>query len=157
MKCYFVRHAAAVNADEWKGDDFDRPLTDKGRARMKEVARRLAALEIDADAIVSSPLVRAAQTAAIVGDALSVAVVEDERLGGGFDVDRLAGILRDRSHADAIVLVGHEPGMSATIGHAIGGARVDFKKGAIACVEIRDPSAPAGELLWMAPPKILVE
>lgn len=70
MICYFVRHGPAVDAQEWRGPDFDRLLTEKGRERMARVANRLAKLHRTLDAIVTSPLVRAKQTASIIGDGL---------------------------------------------------------------------------------------
>ena len=157
MIVYFVRHGLAANAETWQGDDADRPLTDKGRDRMARVGRRLAALDLDLDAIVTSPLLRAKQTAKIVAEALKLTdkLVEDERLAGGFGVPSLAGLMRDRVDAEAIMLVGHESEMSETIGHVLGGARVELKKGAVACVEFPDPTSSNCRLLWLAPPKIL--
>ena len=158
MLVYFLRHGLAANAETWRGDDAERPLTDKGRERMSAVARKLAKLDIDADVVVTSPLLRAKQTASIVARALDLSekVVEDERLAGGFGVDALAAILRDHCDAEAVVLVGHEPNMSATIGHVLGGVRVELKKGAIACLSFEDPTSSKSELLWLAPPKVLI-
>ena len=53
------------------------------------------------------------------------------------------------------MLVGHEPSMSMTVGELIGGGDVDFKKGALACVEMTRESPLAGRLLWLASPKLL--
>jgi phosphohistidine phosphatase SixA len=53
------------------------------------------------------------------------------------------------------MLVGHEPGMSETIGLVVGRARVVLKKGALALVDLTDPTLPSGDLLWLVPPKIL--
>ena len=159
MICYFVRHGLAADAAQWRGSDFDRPLTEQGIARTAAVAKRFAkVVTADVGAIVTSPLLRAKQTAEIVALALDLRdrLVEDARLGGGFDVDGLSEILQRHAGAEAIVLVGHEPDMSATVGHAIGGARLEFKKAAIACVDFRDPPSAYGELLWMAPPKVLL-
>jgi phosphohistidine phosphatase SixA len=54
------------------------------------------------------------------------------------------------------MLVGHEPNMSATIGHLVGGARLDLKKGGLACIDLPDPASRAGALLWLIPPKVPV-
>jgi len=158
MMCYFLRHGPAEDAAQWRGSDYDRPLTEKGSERMAALARRLAKMGLDLDLIITSPLIRAKQTAAIVAGALDLrdCVVEDPRLGGDFDADSLRDILSERRDANAIMLVGHEPNMSVTIGHAIGAARIDFKKGAIACVDFPEPPSPRGELLWTAPPKVLL-
>lgn len=126
---------------------------------MTRVAKRLAKLGVALDAIVTSPLVRARQTASIVGEVLGIAghVIEDARLGSGFSAGGLESILREHAGAEALMLVGHEPAMSASLGRVLGGASLDFKKGAIACVEMTDSEPPSGTLLWMAPPKLLAE
>jgi phosphohistidine phosphatase len=154
---YFVRHGAAADAQTWDGSDYDRPLTEKGRDKMERVGERLEDLGIEIDAIVTSPLLRAKQTAEVLADAIDAeeTVVEDERLDGGFDAERFADILRDHAGAKAIMLVGHEPSMSTVIGKLLGGARIDFKKGSIACVDCGDAPAPRGILMWMAAPKII--
>jgi phosphohistidine phosphatase len=158
MKCYFLRHGVAVEPERWNGTDAERPLTDEGVERMRREAKRLAALALDIDAIVTSPLVRARGTAEIVADAFGARgkLVEDARLGFGFDLKTLGAILREHARAGAILLVGHEPSMSSTIGALLGGARVAFKKGGVACVSITSPSVPAGELEWLAHPKLLL-
>lgn len=157
MKVFFLRHGQAGDPEEWKGDDAARPLTDDGKTRMAREAKTLAKLGIKVDSLLSSPLVRAKQTADIVGDALGVrGAVEDERLAPGFGLDKLAAIVADHSREDAIMLVGHEPGFSETIGALVGGARIDLKKGGLAYVEVTAGSAISGELVWLLPPKLLV-
>jgi phosphohistidine phosphatase len=155
MLCYFVRHGTAVDAADFQGPDFDRPLTAKGRDRMERVAERLAELGVAVDEIVTSPLLRAKQTAMIIAGALGTRPSEDERLGGIFNAGALKSILHERAGTNALMLVGHEPTMSATIGRVLGGGSVEFKKGAIACVEITETQLPSGTLLWMVPPKLL--
>ena len=109
------------------------------------------------DAIFTSPLVRARQTAEIVADELKLRdqLRQDDRVGLGFSAAHLAEILRDHPKAKSVMLVGHEPSMSLTVGELIGGGDVDFKKGALACVEITRESPLAGLLLWLAAPKLL--
>jgi phosphohistidine phosphatase len=158
MKVYFLRHGVAVEPEKWEGADFDRPLTDEGRRRLPRQAKAMGKLALAFDKILTSPLLRAKETATIVADKLKVPdrLVEDERLGLDFDPDRLAGILNDHRSASAVMLVGHEPSMSATIGHLIGGARIELKKGALACVDVPDPSSLVGELVWLIPSKVLL-
>jgi phosphohistidine phosphatase len=158
MICYFLRHGPAEDAAQWRGSDYDRPLTEKGSERMVTLAKRLVKMGLDVDYIVTSPLIRAKQTAEIVAGFLDLRerLMQDPRLAGDFGPAALRDILCERRTANAIVLVGHEPNMSMTIGHAVGGARIDFKKGAIACLDFPDPSTLRGELLWTAPPKILL-
>jgi phosphohistidine phosphatase len=154
---YFVRHGAAEDAQQWLGSDFDRPLTSKGRKQMVRVVKRLAEAEIEVDVIATSPLVRAQETAKIVAERLGVErVLEDSRLADGFDQRKLLDILRDLGVVEHLMLVGHEPTMSFTVGRIIGNARLDFKKGAIACVDLPDATSTSGTLLWLSPPKLLI-
>jgi len=155
MKCYLLRHGLAADAERWEGADAGRPLTREGKDRMAREAQTIAALSLKLDAIITSPLLRAKQTAEIVASQLGMTVAEDSRLGIGFDIRALRDILAERHDADAILLVGHEPGMSLTIAAAIGGGRVALKKGALACLEFDDVQSASGELLWLVPPKML--
>ena len=157
MNCYFLRHGVAVEPDEWTGPDFDRPLTHEGIERMKCEARAIADLSLRLDVIVTSPLLRARQTAEIVADRLKLRddIVEDERIADGFDARRLSEILDDHDKADAIMLVGHEPTMSAAIGRSIGDASIELKKAALAGVVFADASATRGTLICLIPPKVL--
>lgn len=157
MLCYFLRHGPAGDATTWSGADFERPLTPDGEKRIAREARTIGALELDVDAIVTSPLVRARQTAEIVAKELRLRDVlrQDDRVGLGFSAALLAAILRDHAGVQRIMLVGHEPSMSMTVGELIGGGDVDFKKGALACVELTGGSPLRGQLLWLAAPKLL--
>jgi phosphohistidine phosphatase len=157
MRCYFLRHGPAVDAGEWSGSDFDRPLTREGQERMTRAAKTIAALRPKIDVIVTSPLVRAKQTAAIVAQRLKLQdrLVEDARLGADFGPSRIAAILSDHRNADEVMLVGHEPGMSRTVGEIVAGAGIVFKTGTLACVDVPDPAALVGELVWLIPAKVL--
>lgn len=158
MKLYFLRHGIAEDVDTWKGDDSDRPLTREGCQKMEREAKAFAQLDVAPDAIITSPLVRAKQTAEIAAAALKQRAIEDPRLSPGFDTNRLEQILNDHNDADAVMLVGHEPDMSETIGRVIGGARarIDLKKGGLAYVEVERESGLSGELVWLLAPKVLV-
>lgn len=125
---------------------------------MVRVANAVAAFDLGLELIITSPLVRAQQTATIVADKLKMraALTTDDRLGPNFGLDRLAKILSAHRKASALMLVGHEPGMSTTVGQLIGGAAIDFKKGSLACVDLTDASRLTGTLLWLVPPRVLV-
>jgi phosphohistidine phosphatase len=155
MKLYFLRHGIAADRDKWQGNDFERPLTREGRERMQREAKTIARLDLGLDAILTSPLVRAKETAEIAAEPLKLRPEPDERLGPQFDVQRLGEIVRERDGGDCLMLVGHEPNMSETIGEIVGGARIDLKKGGLACVELSDASDLAGDLVWLIPPKVL--
>jgi phosphohistidine phosphatase len=157
MNCYFLRHGLAVEPGQWSGTDFDRPLTPEGCDRMEREAKSIADLSLGLDLIVTSPLLRAKQTAEIVAIRLKMRgkLIEDGRLADGFNLQRLGELLAEHAGAGAVMLVGHEPTMSATIGRLAGGADVEFKKGALACVRLPDPTSRSGVLLWLIPPKVL--
>ena len=146
MHCYFLRHGIAEEPAEWTGSDFDRPLTRAGRVRMEREAKAVAELQLDLELIVTSPLQRLD---------MADALVEDERLAEGFDAERLGAILRGHGEVKSILLVGHEPAMSATIGKIVGSASVEMKKGALAGVELSGPAASTGMLVCLIPPKLL--
>ncbi|HEX9117126.1 MAG TPA: hypothetical protein VGA61_13750, partial [Anaerolineae bacterium] len=82
-------------------------------------------------------------------------VVSDERLSPGFGRKKLRRILIEYGDHGKLMLVGHEPDFSQTIGRLIGDARVVIKKGGLACVAITDRDAPRGKLLQIATPEML--
>ena len=157
MMLYLLRHGPAGDRGTWQGSDHDRPLTAGGKKRIAREAKAIADLDLGIELVVTSPLVRAQQTAKIVVNELDLrdALVEDERVGHGFSAEQLGDILRDHPKVSALMLVGHEPSMSQTIGTLIGGAEIDFKKGSLACVELTNESALRGRLVWLASPKLL--
>ncbi len=157
MKLYFLRHGIAEERDGWTGDDALRPLTDKGKQRLGEVAAFLAERRLGIETVVTSPLVRCAQTAEIAARALGLRdrVVEDRRLAPGFGPGELAAVVRAHTGSDALMLVGHEPDFSETIGALIGGGRVVCRKGGVACVNVPEPARLEGELEWLLPPALV--
>lgn len=164
MQLYFLRHAQAEQRETWKGDDFDRPLTQKGKDRLARSAAKFSDLGVKPDAIITSPLKRAYSTARIAADQMDLAssLYKDDRLSPGFNLEKLAGILADHPNAQSVMLVGHEPDFSETI-QALTGGRVVCKKGGLARVDLYPGASVAdgegsslrGELLWLIPPKIL--
>ena len=156
MKIYFLRHGVAVEPEDWKGNDYDRPLTSDGRERMAAEAKAIRKMDLRINAILTSPLIRAKETADIVAGELNLVSKEDDRLGGDFDVSTLEDLLKDHIGLKALMLVGHEPSMSSVIGRLIGVARLDLKKGALACVELPDASTRTGELHFLIQSKALL-
>ena len=125
---------------------------------MEREASALALLRLPLDLIITSPLVRAQQTAEIVARRLNLmdALVEDERLAPGFGAAELGSIMREHRALTALMLVGHEPDFSTVIAACIGGGRVECKKGGLARVDFQDPSSLSGVLAWLLPPRVLV-
>lgn len=156
-RIYFLRHGKALSRGEWKDDDGLRPLTPEGEEELREEARALRGLGLAPDVIVTSPLVRARQTAAIVAKALGLQdrVVEDERLTPGFDLRALSRIAADHPEAAQLLVVGHEPDFSATVAALIGGGSVVMKKGGLARVDVTEGQLKRGELVWLLTPPLL--
>lgn len=156
MILYFLRHGRA-DRSAWMGMDFERPLTTDGKERMAQEAELIRQLDLGLDVILTSPLVRAYQTAEIVAERLNMhdLLVVDERLEPGFGPGDLEEILQEYPQADEIMLVGHEPDFSETIRYLIGGGNIVCKKGSLARVDLVDAGPLAGELVWLIPPKAL--
>ena len=153
MHLYFLRHGPADSKAHWSGHDEERPLTEDGRAVVLASARLLVRTNVVLAAILTSPLVRARQTAEIAAAELNAgAAVDDSRLAPGFDRKRLTALLANHRGAQSLLLVGHEPDFSRTIRELTGG-EVVCKKGGIARVDI-DEGTIRGELVWLLPPLI---
>lgn len=153
MELYFVRHAIAAERVK-AGDDAARALTDDGAEKMRAGAAGLRRLGVAPDMLLSSPLVRARETADILAAALGVAVRVADLLGPGCDLAALTQVLTDTGAAQRVMLVGHEPDWSALIGVLTGG-RVEMKKGAACRIDLPYVAASAGVLIWLTPPKTL--
>jgi len=157
MQLYFLRHGLADWPDWDSARDGERPLTDEGIEKMKAEAKAIQRLGVQLDAILSSPLVRARQTAEAVARRLDMDVIEDAALAPGFDAERLRGILRRHARAGALMLVGHEPDFGRSVAHLIGGGRVAMKKGGLARVDLESLEPPSGTLVWLLAPKVLTQ
>ena len=148
MDIYFLRHGDAASGGE-------RPLTDKGRKQGKTVANALNDLGLEVDAIYTSPLVRARQTAEIAGDALGVEPRVSDLLDSGATLDEIAKLLAGCGPDDRVMLVGHEPDFSAIVGQLIGGGRVEMKKAGVARIECSRIAPESGVLKWLLTPKVM--
>ena len=157
MILYFFRHGLAGNQHDWTGDDRERPLTHKGRNEIEISAETLTRMNLGLEWIITSPLTRARQTAAILAGQLKLKknLQEDERLAHGFDIQKLGETLEAHSDAKVLMLVGHEPEFSTVISALTGGSRIELKKGGLARVDIIDPTILEGVLVWLLPPQIL--
>jgi phosphohistidine phosphatase len=125
---WLLRHAEAEDANG--RPDAERPLTEKGRAQAHAAGLGLKALGVPLDACLSSPLVRARDTALIACEPLGLEVqIAPELAGGRFDPERVAtGFGAD------VLLVGHNPDVAQAI-YECTGARVRMKKGALAGID----------------------
>lgn len=138
MRLYFMRHAQAMNVSDWRGAEAARPLTDEGRSRAAQAAAGLARSQLGVEAIISSPYVRAYETALIVGRALDIDVATSDALRPGFSLASLDVALALRPDARAALFVGHEPDMSGVVNALAGNAEgrdVTMKKGSCAFIQ----------------------
>jgi phosphohistidine phosphatase len=160
-RLYLVRHAvAAERGDSWP-DDAKRPLTSKGISRMRDIVHRLRDLDVSIDVVLTSPLVRAKQTAQILADGLRpsppVAIVA--ALSPGVSPAQTVEALGTFRKMRRIALVGHEPGLGELAAWLIGAALpLPLKKGGVCRIDLHSTPAPGrGQLIWMATPKMLRE
>jgi phosphohistidine phosphatase len=138
MKLYFVRHAAAI-ARGGEVIDEHRYLTIRGRESFRLTARKMAKKEIMPDAIITSPLLRAVQTADILSEALAFEgkLVVSQELAPGFDPAKLHQILASFKRAQALALIGHEPDLGEVVGTLLKlGRPRPLKKGMVVCLKI---------------------
>jgi phosphohistidine phosphatase len=126
MALLLLRHG---DAEHGNGDDDARRLTPKGERQAVAAGEALAALDIEVDACLSSPKLRAAETARLACASLGIEVeLTDELRGGRFDGPGLA------TGRGSALLVGHEPDFSDEVARLTGG-RVKMKKGGLAIVD----------------------
>lgn len=156
MILYFLRHEIAVEREDWADDDALRPLTDAGKQRVELVGKAMAHLQLESVPILTSPLLRARQTAEIVARRLRAVhrIEQEPLLAPGFGPRQLSAIVRARANERGLLLVGHEPDFSYTIGQLIGGAHVVCKKGGLVRVDLSQQQPLQGTLAWLVPPKV---
>jgi phosphohistidine phosphatase len=158
MLLLIVRHAIAVPRGTPGLSDADRALTPDGKERFRAAAAGLARLIERPDVLLSSPLLRARQTADIAAEAWGKIEPEETDVLAGGTFDEQARVL-DRYPASAtVVVVGHEPDVSDLLGRLVGSGeedRLTFKKGGAALVDVPGRLREGGRLLWFLPPKVL--
>jgi phosphohistidine phosphatase len=156
---YVVRHAVAAERSDEYPDDTKRPLTPEGIARFREAVEGLAALGVRLDQVLTSPLVRARQTADILAEILPgrPPIVELKALAPGNTAAAVVAALGEYSRRSSLALVGHEPGVGELAARLVGArAPFVFKKGAVCRIDAGAlPLAGPGELRWFATPRML--
>lgn len=152
MKLYLVRHAEAIERNGTVAEE-ERYLTVTGRSSFRKTGAVLAKKGVLPNLILTSPLIRAVQTADILAEALSFQgeVQVSGALAPGFDLDVLRRLLAETGLCRKVALVGHEPDMGAVVSSLLGlEAPFKMKKGAVVALEVepavRDASA---RFLWL--------
>lgn len=165
MKLFILRHGIAVDhGTPGYERDSERPLTPEGRRKTRLIAGALGKLGVAPDAILTSPYVRARQTAEIV----AVVLRRKARLHqcphlacGGSARQLVAEINNHHANAESLMLVGHEPDLgrlaSLLISGKPDGARIELKKGGLCVLEAETLRAGrCATLLWLVSPKVLI-
>ena len=164
LNLYLLRHGVAVDRDPHSfPDDSGRPLTLKGEDRVRLVSDAMQALELSFDGILSSPFLRARQTAEIVTSALGLRrqlQFCDELMPGGDPKALVRFINRMQPAPENLLLVGHEPYLSELLSMLISGqpdAAIDLKKNGLAKLEVAErlKYGRCASLNWLLAPRQL--
>ena len=159
---YIMRHGIATQrGSEGSLDDSKRKLTPEGKEKMQEIARGLKRLGFEVDWIVTSPLVRAAETAQIIAGSLDSKIPMDfcDELRPGEPAEKLLSFLAKQPERRRVLLVGHEPDLSMLAARLIGAGRsanLAFKKGGCCLITSEEfPAKSEGQLVWWLTPRLL--
>jgi phosphohistidine phosphatase len=163
MDLYILRHAIAEDRDKSSGKpDSQRRLTPEGVEKMRRVAEGMKSLGLEFDLILSSPFLRAKETAEIVADVLALGrrleMSADLSTSGNPKnlIESLNGPYADRK---SVVLVGHEPYLSSFISLLLSGGTniaINFKKGGLCKLTVEHLKyGRCAALEWLLTPKQL--
>ncbi len=162
LELYLVRHAVAAERGPDYPDDDQRPLTPDGVEKWRAAVAGLRRLGLQVDVVLTSPLVRAADTAAVLAAGLKPkprVVTVDELRPGARLADVVAAVTAQAGarRASRLALVGHEPDLGELAAKLLGArGAVEFKKGAVCRIDVTraTPGGP-GLLRWFLPPRAL--
>ncbi|NDJ17422.1 phosphohistidine phosphatase SixA [Myxacorys almedinensis] len=162
MDLYFIRHGLAGQHGDY-ANDRERPLTDEGKRKTRQVAQQLHGLGLRFDLILTSPLARAKQTAEILrAEGLGKQLEEAEYLAPGGDLQPWLNWLGTwRSPDKVLALVGHEPDLSTWAELLVWGnahGNLVLKKAGAIAVTIPDSGSPiaTSRLFWLTSPRFLL-
>jgi phosphohistidine phosphatase len=159
MIIYFLRHASAGQSKKDPAADEKRPLDKEGIDQCRYMGRTLAAINVQVDAVISSPLKRASQTASLVANEIGYEgkLQLHPALRPEATYEDFRGLLDENSKHEAILVVGHNPNLSRFLSLLISNGTtdtcVDMKKAAVAKVDVRGSSS--GVLGWCIVPKMM--
>lgn len=158
QEIFILRHAQAEDlSDNSEKTDFERKLTNEGEIKTKKLGLFFNSLEEEVNLVLSSPYIRAKQTAEIFISFLNpkpeLKVVDF--LASGASIKEIASSLLPYTLNNKIILVGHAPDLEIFLGKLVGAERIKLKKGAIAKVTLNNSVELSGELVWLIIPKLL--
>ena len=149
-----IRHADAGDSAAWVGSDAERPLSKKGRKQAKRLGTLLERLNVRPDVVLTSPRVRAADTAALVGRRIGREPKVEPRLDAGFGAEALGSLVAELDPtASMLAIVGHDPDFSVLASWLVD-APIAMAKGALVRVDLPDrvTGPGTGTLQWLLPP-----
>jgi len=160
MLIYILRHAIAAPRGVKPFPNDDRPLTEEGIEKMLKGSKGINRVIDNLDIILTSPLLRAAETAKIVAKTLHAEskLQTCSELAPGSSLKNLLIYLEKFRKLNSIMLVGHGPDISYFASSLLGtkSSIIEFKKGSLCCIEVMTiPSRREGKLLWHLTPKQL--
>ena len=154
MRLYLIRHAAALPVGGTITTDDERPLSQEGTKTVQLVAAGLKAMGCSPAIILSSPLKRAVETAQILMEVLRPpeGLQTSYDLAPGAAAADVSGLFAG-VEADEAAIVGHEPDFGSMTAEFLGAdGEIEFKKGAVCCLEFEGSPSPPATLVWLMPP-----
>jgi phosphohistidine phosphatase len=164
MLLYLLRHGIAVEpGTPGFENDADRPLIPKGRKQLRKVAATMLEMDLGIELILSSPLVRARQTAEVIAGVLGLKkrlTLSNALAVGGDPMGLIRQMSRLKPVPKGVLLVGHEPGMSQLMSLLLTGEthlmEVEFKKAGLCKLEIMElKDGRCAKLVWLLTPKLM--
>lgn len=158
MECFLFRHGIAVDREGWKGPDAQRPLTDEGIEKTREVVTGLLRLGVAPTHLLSSPFVRALDTAKLVRDGFKMRteITVCDELAPDAPPDKIFPVLAALPKEACVVCVGHEPNLGYAAATMLAGkpvAGLSLKKAGVCCIRFGEaPKAGGGSLRWWMTP-----
>ena len=161
MDCILFRHGIALDPEDWDGAEAKRPLTPHGAEKAEQAARGLLSVEVEPTHLLSSPYVRAFQTAERIREVLrtSFAIKRCNDLVPDAPPHLLFDRLAEMPPDACVICVGHEPHLSAAAGLMLGAgpvAGLAFKKAGACCIRFEGTVKPGEGILrwWLMPAQL---
>jgi phosphohistidine phosphatase len=161
MLLYILRHGIAVLRGTAGYIDDERPLAEEGKDKMVKAAKGISKIVPGIDLILTSPLPRALDTARIVARTFKIEnrIEVNKDVAPGGSMKNLLATLSKHRTLSSVMIVGHEPDLGFLASGLLGfdGSIIEFKKGALCCIELATVSRGRGKLLWHLQPKHMRE
>lgn len=161
MDCILIRHGIAVEPEEWEGSEENRPLTEKGKKRVRQAAAGLAMLGCKPTHLLSSSFVRSYDTARLLRTLLcpSLKVETRDELGVGSSPELCLPLFRSLPAESVVICVGHEPLLGALASILLCGkstSNFPLKKAGAGLIRFEGPLKPGQGLLrwWLQPAQL---